>query len=107
VIWATPVYALRPGVSVPSSSSEPSLVAKKLWRSSKNVTCHRAELELRGPIVAGEYVLMASNDYGARDAVIVLVGQDGQVSAGHVARLQAILWTLIALLPLRDAPFKF
>jgi len=44
-------------------------------------------------------VLMASNDYGARDAVIVLVGQDGIVSAGHVARLQAILWKLIALLP--------
>jgi len=100
VIWATPIYALRPGQAAPSEGDEedekePSLVARQLRRSTTNVTCHRAELEIHGHAVPGEYVLMASNAHGARDAVIVLAAPDETSGA---ARTAAALSSLAVLL---------
>ncbi len=72
VLWATPVYSLRPG------QSRGPLRARPLLRSARNVTCHLASLEVTTAEVEedgeflGEYVLVAGNRHGVADAAVVL-----------------------------------
>ena len=68
VHWATPVYALRPGESSPDGG----LVAGNMTRTPDDVTCYTLTLKVRQPSPTGEYVLVARNDHGLADGVVVL-----------------------------------
>ena len=99
LIWATPIYTLRPG----ETSRDSSMTALNVTRSKGNVTCHVVSLvinEVLGPQWLGEYILVARNHYGVEDSVIYLQQPPG-VSGGSERTLrptrQMVLCTILLL----------
>jgi len=66
VIWATPVYALRPG------QSRGGFVAGNMTRTDDDITCYLVTIDVSGESLFGEYVLVAGNDHGVSDQLIEL-----------------------------------
>ncbi len=101
VLWATPVHALRPG------STAGHIRAAPLIRSEGNVTCLIATLELSSPSAPpGEYVLVASNRFGAAVQEFTVVGghKSGELTSGARPTTTSTAFTLLAMmlvLPLR------
>eukprot|EP00095_Tigriopus_kingsejongensis_P010924 maker-scaffold238_size242079-snap-gene-1.21 protein:Tk10924 transcript:maker-scaffold238_size242079-snap-gene-1.21-mRNA-1 annotation:"faint sausage " len=75
ILWVTPVYSLRPGQVSPDFN----LIAHNVSRSRTNVTCHVTTLEVKRVTssLLGEYVLVASNQFGVQDNVLFVSLRSG------------------------------
>ncbi|TRY79850.1 hypothetical protein TCAL_07381, partial [Tigriopus californicus] len=92
LFWATPVFTLRPGQQSPDFN----LIAHNVTRSKDNATCLVVSLEVKklNRDLLGEYILVATNQYGIEDGVI-LVSQSHSEQLAESTMLFTVLYLYV------------
>lgn len=99
LFWATPVFTLRPGQQSPDLN----LVAHNVTRSKDNATCLVVTLEVKklNRALMGEYILVATNQYGIEDGMILI----SQSHSGQTGILRSSNFGLIILVLLLNVKY--